>query len=110
MALMLEKAKMESVFPLFITQSRNSIARFLLRQKILVQNQKNQVGVQVQITLDDGVDILALGQQFDVLGARKSARCSKNRSRWDSPARRNFSRPDDFHPNTLSQLTSSGCL
>src|SRR4030095_3335301 len=74
-----------------------------VEKKVLVENQENQVRVQIEVTLGDGVDVLALGQQLDVFprkemrGAAKIAAVGTTQSGEDFSRARNFY-PEDFQP------------
>ena len=49
----------------------------LVEQKIFVDDQKNQVRIQVQVTLHDVVDVFAIGQQLDVFTLEEVRRATE---------------------------------
>ena len=90
------------------THSRNCIARFLF-SKILIDDQEHQVRVHRVIALDDGVDVLAVGQQLMCLRLKKCD-VHRNRSRWGSPARQKSSpcpRPSSRTPSASSRSAAA---
>ena len=83
----------------------HALAKFhrplFVQQKIFVENEKDQVGVQFQVAFRDGVNIPAVRQQLDVFAREEMGRAAKIAAVGTAQPREDFSRAGGFPPKHL---------
>ena len=73
----------------------------LVEQEILINDEQDQVRVQVEVTLGDGVDVLALGQQPDVLALEEVRGAAEIAAVRAAQPGEDFARARDLPPKYL---------
>src|ERR1017187_5324553 len=73
----------------------------LVEQEILVDDEQDQLRVQVKVTLGDGVDVLALGQQPDVLALEEVRGAAKIAAIRAAQPSKDLARGRDLPPKYL---------
>ena len=75
----------------------------LVEQEILIDDQQDQFRVEVEVTLRDGVDVLALGQQPDVLARKEMRGAAKIAAIRAAQPGEDLARGRDFRPKYLER-------